>query len=443
MSHHLQRLAFLSTHSSPLAVPGTTKAGGMNVYITALTRQLGRSGRHVDIFTRRDSPDLPLTVALDRNVRVVNITAGPPSSLTPLQVHAVEPEFRAGVEAFVAQDAPAQDAQADRAPTDGAPYDLIHSHYWISALTGIALADRWRRPHVAMFHTLGEVKNRARRDEREPQLRIDAEREIVARADRLICATPHEKSFLVELYGAHADCVSVVPGGVDLERFSPAQPGAAQPGAAQPGANRAQLRRALGLPSAPTALFVGRLEPLKGVDILIQAAGLADVDPALHVVIVGGDATDTAERARLQGLARAAGVDDRVHFVDAVDRDTLALYYRAADVCVVPSYYESFGLVAVEALACGTPVIATRVGGLQYTIRDGQTGHLISWRCPEPFAERLEALLANDDLRARFGLAAPESVQRFDWNVVAEQIVGVYEDLLIRHATGAASCHAS
>ena len=302
----------------------------------------------------------------------------------------------------------------------------------------MALADRWRRPHVAMFHTLGEVKNRARRDEREPQLRIDAERDIVAHADRLICATPHEKSFLVELYGAHADCVSVVPGGVDLERFSPAHPSAAHPSA-----DRAQLRRALGLPSNPTALFVGRLEPLKGVDILIQAAGLADVDPALHVVIVGGDATDTAERARLQGLARAAGVGDRVHFVDAVDRDTLAHYYRAADVCVVPSYYESFGLVAVEALACGTPVIATRVGGLQYTIRDGQTGHLISWRCPEPFAERLEALLANDDLRARFGLAAAESVQRFDWNLVAEQIVGVYEDLLMRHATGAASCHAS
>ncbi|MCY3919021.1 MAG: glycosyltransferase [Chloroflexi bacterium] len=425
MSHHLQRLAFLSTHSSPLAVPGTTKAGGMNVYIDALTRRLGRSGRRVDIFTRRDDPDLPAVVPLDRNVRVVHIAAGPPSPLPPLGVHAVEAEFRAGVQAFVEQDA--------EPAARGAPYDLIHSHYWISAVTGMALADDWRRPHVAMFHTLGEVKNRARRAEREPPLRIDAERGIVARADRLICATPHEKSFLVELYGADADCVSVVPGGVDLERFRPAPPSH----------DRGRARRALGLPAGPTALFVGRLERLKGVDILVRAAALADVEPALSVVIVGGDAADAAERARLRGLAEGQGIGDRVHFLDAVDRDMLAQYYRAADVCVVPSYYESFGLVAVEALACGTPVIATRVGGLQYTVRDGQTGHLISWRCPEPFAERLEALLANDDLRARFAAAAADSVQRFDWNVVTEQIVDVYEDLLERHATGAASCHAS
>lgn len=428
MSHHLQRLAFLSTHSSPLAVPGTTKAGGMNVYIAALTRQLGRSGRKVDIFTRRDGPDLPAVVPLDRNVRVVNIAAGPAAPLPPLAVHALEEEFRAGVQAFVSAD-----TDAAGAGSDSAPYDLIHSHYWVSAITGMVLADAWRRPHVAMFHTLGEVKNRARRDEREPPLRIDAERAIVARADRLICATPHEKRFLVDLYGAHADCVSVVPGGVDLQRFSPAPAGT----------DRAGLRRALGLPAAPTALFVGRLEALKGVDILVQAAALADIEPPLHVVIVGGDASDNRERERLRSLAAAAGVGERLHFVDAVGRDGLAAYYRAADVCVVPSYYESFGLVAVEALACGTPVIATRVGGLQYTVRDGQTGHLISWRCPEPFAERLEALLANDDLRARFGAAAAQSVARFDWGVVADQIVSVYEDLLERHATGAASCHAS
>ena len=430
MSHHLQRLAFLSTHSSPLATPGTTKAGGMNVYIAALTRQLGRGGRLVDIFTRRDDPALPDVVPLDRNVRVINIGAGPPASLPPLAVHDLEPEFRAGVEAFVAGDAD-RDASL-------APYDLIHSHYWISAVTGMALADRWRRPHVAMFHTLGEVKNRARRDEREPLIRIDAEREIVAQADRLICATPHEKTFLVDLYGAHADCVSVVPGGVDLDRFHPAPP---TPSGAP--ADRAAARRALGLPEGPTALFVGRLEPLKGVDILIRATALADLDPPLHALIVGGDDTDINERARLRAIADEMGAADRVHFIDAVDRDTLADYYRAADVCVVPSYYESFGLVAVEALASGTPVIATRVGGLQYTVRDGQTGHLISWRCPEPFAERLESLLANDDLRARFGVAAAASVQRFDWTAVAGQIVDVYEDLLVRHATGAASCHAS
>ena len=287
MSHHLQRLAFLSTHSSPLAMPGTTKAGGMNVYIDALTRRLGRSGRRVDIFTRRDDPALPTVVPLDRNVRVVNISAGPPAPLPPLDVYAVEAEFRAGVQAFVAQDA--------EPAGHGAPYDLIHSHYWVSAITGMALADDWRRPHVAMFHTLGEVKNRARRAEREPALRIDAERGIVARADRVICATPHEKSFLVQIYGAHADCVSVVPGGVDVDRFRPADPPH----------DRAQARRALGLPAEPTALFVGRLERLKGVDILVRAAALADVEPPLHLVIVGGDAADAPERARLRALAES------------------------------------------------------------------------------------------------------------------------------------------
>ena len=427
MSHHLQRLAFLSTHSSPLAQPGTTKAGGMNVYIAALTRELGQGGRRVDIFTRRDRPDLPPVVALTRNVRVVNVAAGPARPLPPTVVHDLEPDFRRGVQEFVAAEAAAH-------PSDR-PYDLIHSHYWVSAVTGMALADEWHRPHVAMFHTLGEVKNRARRAEREPAQRIRAERTIVAAADRLICATPHEKNFLVELYGAHADCVRVVPGGVHLDRFRPP---------ASPG-ERAAVRDRLGLPpSAPVVLFVGRLEPLKGVDILIRAAALADADPPLTLRIVGGDADDSAQRDHLRALAREVGLGDRVRFIDAVNRERLVGYYQAADVCLVPSYYESFGLVAVEALACGTPVIATRVGGLQYTVRDGGTGYLISWRCPEPFAERLEALLANADLRARFGRAARESVRPFDWRTVAAQIVDVYEDLLARHATaGAPGCRAS
>ena len=423
MSHHLQRLAFLSTHSSPLAMPGTTKAGGMNVYINALTRRLGRSGRRVDIFTRRDDPALPDIVPLDRNVRVVNISAGPPASLPPLDVYAVEAEFRAGVQAFVEQDA--------EPAGHGAPYDLIHSHYWISAITGMALADDWRRPHVAMFHTLGEVKNRARRAEREPALRIDAERGIVARADRVICATPHEQIFLVQIYGAHPDCVSVVPGGVDIERFRPAEPPH----------DRAAARRALGLPAAPTALFVGRLERLKGVDILVRAAALADVEPPLHVVIVGGDAADAPERARLRAVADAQGIGDRIHFLDAVDRDTLAQYYRAADVCVVPSYYESFGLVAVEALACGhRPSSPPGSAGCNTPCSDGQHRAIwCPWRCAEPFAERLEALLANADLRARF--AARRAATRFA-NLPGSAVAGAggrrsMRTLLAPHATGA------
>ena len=388
----------------------------MNVYITELTRQLGRSGRTVEIFTRRDRPDLPPSVELAHNVRVYPVPAGPPRPLAPAEVRAWVPEFTERVSAFVRE--------------RGVQYDLIHSHYWLSGLAGAALADEWRRPHVVMFHTLGEVKNRARRAEREPVARIQAEREIVRRADRLICATPHERDFLSRWYGADPDCVRVVPGGVDLDHFRPG--------------DQAAARRSLGLGAGPLILFVGRLEPLKGVDILVRAVAAADLDRPVRLLIVGGGPQDRGERERLEALCREVGIADRVQFRDAVSRAQLPRYYQAADLCLVPSYYESFGLVAVEALASGTPVIATRVGGLQYTVRDGRTGYLISWRCPEPFAERLEALLANGDLRRRFSRAARESVQHLSWAAVADQVIQVYEDLLESYARGVgAGCHAS
>ena len=414
MTHHLQRLAFLSLHSSPLAAPGTAKAGGMNVYITELTQRLGASGCRVEIFTRRDAPDAPEAVDLTTNVRVVNVPAGPPRPLTALEAMEWVPQFSAGVQAA--------------AHRRGWTYDLIHSHYWLSGLAGITLADAWQRPHVAMFHTLGEIKNRARRSEREPLERLEAERRVVHAADRVICATAHERDFLVEYYGAYADCVQVVPAGVDVEQFRPG--------------DQAAARQALNLPVGPLVLFVGRIEPIKGVDILLRAAAEAEVAQPLTVLIVGGDGANP-ERRRLEALSRALGIAERVLFRDAVHRADLPAYYQAADICVVPSYYESFGLVAVEALACGIPVIATRVGGLQYTVRDGQSGYLVSWRCAEPFAERMEMLLGNADLRKRFGATARESVMRFAWPAMTDAVVDVYETLLTLHASGlGAGCRA-
>jgi D-inositol-3-phosphate glycosyltransferase len=412
MSHHLRRLAFISTHTSPLARPGTSKAGGMNVYIAELTAQLGMGGCAVDIYTRADHPDLPETVELAPNVRVVHIEAGPLEVLSPIAVHAWTSIFTEKVAAFAAE--------------QGCEYDLIHSHYWLSGLSGATLANRWRVPHVAMFHTLGEVKNRARRAEHEPALRIDGERDVVRQADRLICATPHERDFLVQLYGADWDCIDVVPPGVDLDLFSPG--------------DQAAARASLGLGLEPIVLFVGRMEPLKGVDILIRAAGVVELDTTFTVLVAGGDPErDQSTTAQLEQLAVDLGIGEQVQFLGTLPREQLPSYYRAADVCVVPSYYESFGLVAVEALASGTPVIATRVGGLQYTVHDGQTGYLVSWRCPEPFAERMETLLENDELRGRFAAAAPESVRQFSWDQVADQIVEVYEDVLERHASGMAA----
>ena len=408
----ISRLAFISTHTSPLARPGTTKAGGMNVYIAELTAQLGASGCEVDIFTRRDAPDLPPDIELAPNVRVVHIDAGRAAPLEPVAIEPWLPEFLDGVCAYA--------AERER------EYSLIHSHYWLSGLVGLGLADRWHVPHVAMFHTLGEVKNRARRAEREPPARIEAERRIVAAADRLICATPHERDFLVQLYGAQRECVAVVPAGVDLARFRPG--------------DQAAARAHLGLDDGPLVLFVGRLEPLKGVDILVRAVAVAELDQPITLIVAGGDRESAPDAVgELDALAHELGIADRVGFVGSIPREELPAYYHAADICVVPSYYESFGLVAVEALASGTPVIATRVGGLQYTVRDGQTGYLISWRCPEPFAERMEALLENDDLRRHFAAAAPESVKRFSWDRIAAQISEVYQDVVSRHSSGLAS----
>lgn len=410
MTHHLQRLAFLSTHTSPLASPGGTKAGGMNVYIAELTAQLGSGGCEVDIFTRATEEGQPAVVQISDNVRLIHVPAGPVQELSPLEVYDWIDDFSRGVARYAAD--------------NGRAYDLVHSHYWLSGLSGIDLADRWRIPHVAMFHTLGEVKNRANRAEHEPPFRIEGERTVVRHADRLICATPHERDFLVQLYGAHRDCVSIVPAGVDLGRFCPG--------------DRTQAKRDLNLGEELLVLFVGRIEPLKGVDILIQALAVTELDQPLTAIVAGGDAA-SADIAELRELAEAVGVADRVRFVGTLPRAELPTYYRAADVCVMPSYYESFGLVAVEALACGTPVIATRVGGLQHTVQDGRTGYLLSWRCPEPFAERIEALLENEDIRRRFGEAAPESVRRFSWDRVSAQILEVYEDLLQRHASGLAT----
>lgn len=401
------RLAFLTTHTSPLARPGTVKAGGMNVYIRELTRELGARGYAVDIFTRRDQRDTAPVVPLAENVRLVNLPAGPAQPLAPDAVHPLLTAFTAALRRFVAD--------------EELTYDLIHSHYWISGLAGIALAKAWRCPLIAMFHTLGQVKNRARRGEHASPVRIAGEHRIVQAAARLICATPHERDLLVSLYGAAADSVRVVPGGVALAQFRPG--------------NTAAARARLGLSGGPIALFVGRLEPLKGVDILLRAAAIADLDQPLTVIIAGVDGPDRHERRRLDALIAELGIGARVRFVGAVEREQLPAYYQAADVCVVPSYYESFGLVAVEALASGTPVIATRVGGLQYTVRDGQTGYLIPWRCPEPFAERLEALLLNNDLHRRFRRAARPSVERFDWRIVASGIADIYEELLAASAT--------
>jgi D-inositol-3-phosphate glycosyltransferase len=393
-------IAVISVHTSPLAVPGTRDSGGMNVYIRELSREMGKRAHTMDIFTRRSDADSPEVVQIDQRTRVIQIDAGPlDAGKTSLRQHL--PDFADGVLAFQRR--------------DGREYDLIHSHYWLSGQVGRRLKAAWGVPHVTMFHTLGEAKNRHHLSEHEPQYRIDAEGEVAHAVDRVICASEGERELLMHYYGTPRSRVSVVPCGADTEYFRPG--------------DREAARAKIGLTGdEPVVLFVGRIEPLKGIDILLRAAAI--VEACYQLVILGGDAKDADRKRELMELARDLGVCQRIHFIDAVPHNELPAYYSAADVCVVPSYYESFGLVAVEAMACGVPVIASRVGGLKDTVKDGRTGYLVAWRCPEPFAEKLELLLSNESLRRSMGREAREVAQRYHWSKVAESVEYVYHGLV-------------
>jgi len=397
------RVAQVSAHTSPLAPLGGRETGGMNVYVLELSRELAALGYEVDMITRLDG-DVPLVQQVERNLRIVRIPAGPAAPIEKEAIAGYLGAFADELQRFTAR--------------EGRGYDIVHSHYWQSGRPGGVLARRLRVPHAVMFHTLGEVKNRARISEEEPKDRIRAERGIARRADAIVTASPHERQLLEMYYGADPARMRTIPCGVDLNLFQPL--------------NREDCRAKLGLaPDAPVLLWVGRLEKLKGVDILISA--LAELEePGVTLLIVGGDDRASALRAELQRQAEEAGVAASVRFEGPVAHDRLPIYYSAADICVVPSYYESFGLVAVEAMACGTPVVASRVGGLVSTVVEGVTGYLIPWRCPEPFAEKLEVLLHNPELRANFSRAARASVERFRWRNIALQVAGMYDEAIAR-----------
>ena len=397
------RVAMLSMHTSPLAPLGGRETGGMNVYVREISEQLAAIGVHVDVFTRRTSPDGPAVETLAPGASVVSITAGPAERIEKEELLPLTAEFARGVEEF--------------ARAEGHTYDLIHSHYWLSAVAGEELAIAWGVPHVAMFHTLAEVKLRARASEREPEVRRQAERRLVRSVDRIVAATKHERQLLRQIYGVSADRVEVSPLGVNLSRFH--------------SRDRVEARRALNLDlDTHVLLAVGRIEPLKGLDILIEAIALMTERERVVLLIVGGDDRAAPQIARLGAQAAEAGVGDRVRFVGAVPHEQLSAYYNAADVVVVPSFYESFGLVAVEAMASGVPVVASRVGGLASTVVDGRTGYLVPWRCPDPFAEKLDLLLENPSLRHALGAAAADSMLAYEWSTVAAKLRELYAVVL-------------
>jgi D-inositol-3-phosphate glycosyltransferase len=407
------RVAVFSVHTCPLAPLGGWETGGMNVYVRELSRELGRLGVATDVFTRRQDPDVPDVVELGDHARVIHVDAGPPRHMDKYAVLEYLSEFACNVQRY--------------RNFLGARYDLIHAHYWLSGRLATLFQDHWRLPVVAMFHTLAQMKNRVAQDaaELEQQIRVDIERRTMAAADRVIAATEVDRAQMLAAYGANPRTVAIVPGGVDLGLFRPG--------------SRARARRTLGLGDERVLLFVGRIQRLKGIDLLIRAAAeLAEDGPPLRVLVVGGTAPglhgrvseEEREIARLRALAAQLGLEDVVQFVGAVEQHRLPLYYRAADVTVMPSTYESFGLVAVESLACGTPVVASRVGGLPTIVRDGENGLLVPWRHPRLFADKIRAILSDPALRRRLGRSGTAAARRFGWAAIARQTLEVYEDVL-------------
>jgi D-inositol-3-phosphate glycosyltransferase len=393
------RVAMLSVHGSPLGQLGTDSAGGMQLYIRALSRELGRRGTVVDVFTRRSDPCQPKVVSFGPNARVIHLDAGPAAPIEKNAVLNFLPEFLCNLQRF---------RQAV-----GLEYDVIHSHYWLSGWVGNLLARRWGVPHVAMFHTLGRLKNQALAEKEESDARIEIEERIVDGADRIIASSEHERLALVDHYGARWENIAVIPCGVDLSLFRPMDQAAA----------RAMLEL-----DGEVLLFVGRIDPVKGLDVLLQAVALLRTRPNLTLVVVGGSDTER-ELQRNRRLAHDLGLDGRVFFKGAVPQEKLPIYYSAATLCVVPSYYESFGLVAMEALACGTPVIASEVGGLPTVVRDRENGLLVPRHQPEVFAQRIAQALDDVALRRALRLRARASVLCYDWGIIAERMIAMYHGL--------------
>jgi D-inositol-3-phosphate glycosyltransferase len=413
-----RRIAVLSVHTSPLHQPGSGDAGGLNVYVVELSKRLAALGVEVEIFTRAASRGLPARVELTDGVLVRHVTAGPYEGLRKEDLPSQLCAFTSGV----------LRVEATREP---GYYDLVHSHYWLSGQVGWLAKERWGVPLVHSMHTLAKVKNAALAggDAPEPTGRLIGESQVVEAADMLVANTDAEATQLVTLYGADTDRLSVVNPGVDLSVFAPG--------------SRVAARRRLDLPTdAVVLLFVGRVQPLKAPDILLHAAArMIERDPALRerlvVVVVGGPSgSGLAEPEQLHRLAARLGITDVVRFRRPVAQHRLADYYRAATATVVPSYNESFGLVALESQACGTPVVAAAVGGLTTAVAHERSGLLVRGHDPVDFAAALSALTGPSGRAERMSSAAIAHAANFGWSATAARMLEVYA----RTLTASASC---
>jgi D-inositol-3-phosphate glycosyltransferase len=408
----LNPIAIVSLHASPVASLGAGENGGMNVYIRAVCEELSRRGIPTEVFTRRSSPEGADRVRLAEKSWVTRLAVGPADDIDKAQLFDLLPDF---TEAVL--------SEQRRRRGD---YSLIHSHYWLSGWVATRLRDEWNLPWFHTFHTLARVKNERAAEGAvvEPEHRIAVEQAIVRNCDRLIASSGQEADDLVRLYGAVRTRLSVVAPGVDLAVFNQ------RPTAA--------LRKSLSLGDARVVIFAGRLERLKGAETVIRAMAIlardgAPAEPTV-LLVIGDDSHNGAsesrlsggERARLEGLAASLGIAGQVRFIGPVDQPALAGYLSLADVCVVPSYSESFGLVALEAAATGTPVVAARVGGLPTIVKDGLTGFTLVSHDPAQYAERIGRLLADEELRRCFSRRSHLVATQFTWKDTVDRLVAEY-----------------
>lgn len=411
-----KRIAMLSVHTCPLATLGGKKTGGMNVYVRDLSRELGRRGILVDVFTRSQDDCQPMIKHdLGYGARVIHIPAGPEKPIPLAEIENYLDEFAANLIQFAQQ--------------EGVHYDLIHSHYWLSGLVAERLRQQWGEqiPIVQMFHTLGEMKNRIalNQSERATAARITGETHIMHHvADRLIAATLAEEAQMVWLYHTNRDKIAIIPPGIDLERFQPIP--------------KQVAKKHVGIPiNDKNIIFAGRIEPLKGIDTLLQAMAILqkrhpNVVQNTCVAIIGGDPwaeTVDGEMARLQELRQQLDIHNLVTFLGSKDQDELPYYYAAAEMVIMPSHYESFGLVALEAMTMGTPVIASEVGGLAFLIKDGETGFHVPSRDPEALAGKIFELLCNPDCSDLLGSQARQHALQYDWRIIGQNMVALYQSL--------------
>ncbi len=392
----------LSAHSCPVGTLGAKDTGGMSVYIVEIARELGKQGHLVDAYTRVHDPKDPQIINLGQNARLIHLRAGEVEQIPKLAVYSYLPDFARNLENFRKHN----DLQ----------YDLVFSHYWLSGWVGEYLQQWWHVPHITMFHTLGAVKNTIGIGEDEPELRIETERDLAQNCHHIIAPTEKEKEELILHYGASPARISVIPCGVNLELFQPV--------------DKEMAKQELGFGDDKIILFVGRVEPLKGIEQLLKTMPYLQNSQGTKLVLIGGDENSQYEMERLQRLSRDLHIEDSVTFLGSIKQERLPYFYSAADVCVIPSYYESFGLVTLESLACGTPVVATDVGDFKSIIRQGETGYVVMDNTPHRLAEKIDLLLSKPGSDMKSALSIRESVTEFSWSNIAQQIIKQCQEVL-------------